>query len=226
MACIFFCTICAFWSDFTMHYSKILLQNYKIDTTATTSIFEDEVVSSSLLPLKRQPKSLLDNNKADSGAIIAATEFLPSQQDGGHSNEQIVPALLPVLVPSNNNKRPNHPLSTKIIQPGNHTYIHPPEKIIGPNGELGYVQDPKFLIKNPPPYQMPPNEVEYICRPPGQGNETFEGAKHLARIRKHIEISQASRNVTLFCAIYTINKYRFKTDAVSETWGKRCDGLL
>jgi hypothetical protein len=116
--------------------------------------------------------------------------------------------------------------SQKLIQPGQHSNIYPPEMIPGPNGEPGYVHDPKFLIKNPPPYQIPKDELEEICKPPGQGNETIEGAKHLERIRHHMETSQASRNVTLFCAIYTISAYERKSRAVSETWGKRCHGLL
>jgi glycoprotein-N-acetylgalactosamine 3-beta-galactosyltransferase len=107
-----------------------------------------------------------------------------------------------------------------------HTNIPPPEARIGPNQEIGYVHDPQFLIKNPRPFHI--QNRNYVCVPPGAGEELPEGAQALARIRKHIETSTAPRNVTLMCAIYTHSSTGAveKTNAVQETWGRKCDGLL
>lgn len=114
----------------------------------------------------------------------------------------------------------------KSIQPGNHTNIPSPESRIGPNGEVGYIHDPKFLIKNPSAFQIPDQERESLCLPPGEGNELKEGASNLKKIRNYIETSKKKRDVKLFCAIYTYSGGVNHTNAIKETWGGKCDGLL
>jgi hypothetical protein len=114
----------------------------------------------------------------------------------------------------------------KKIQPGNHTNVPAPETRIGPNGERGYVHCPKFLQKKKRSFHIPKEYRGSICLPAGKGDELPEGAFNLNRIRKYIETSRENRNVKLFCAIYTHSNAVHQTDAISETWGPRCDGLL
>ncbi len=118
------------------------------------------------------------------------------------------------------------PSKEKLIKPGEHARIPPPEKRIGPNGEVGYVHDPKFLLKNPRKFQIAPADVGQVCAPPGEGVEYPAGAKNLKNIRHHMETSKASRDVKLFCTVYTYTNKTYNTDVISETWGKKCDGLL
>jgi glycoprotein-N-acetylgalactosamine 3-beta-galactosyltransferase len=114
----------------------------------------------------------------------------------------------------------------KMIQPGNHTNIPSPETRIGPNGERGYIHDPQFLQKKKILFHIPNEYRENICVPAGKGDELPEGAFNLKRIRNYMESSRENRDVKLFCAIYTHSNAVHQTDAISETWGPRCDGLL
>jgi len=114
----------------------------------------------------------------------------------------------------------------KLVGPGNHTNLPPPELHIGPNGEGGYVHNPKFLIENPKPFTVPGHERDRICVPPGESLERPEGANALHNIRKYMETSQQSRDVSLFCAVYTYRGGVNHTTAASQTWSKRCDGVL
>ena len=41
----------------------------------------------------------------------------------------------------------------KLIQPGGHTNIPGPNSRMGPDGSYGYIHDPKFLSKNPKPFE-------------------------------------------------------------------------
>jgi glycoprotein-N-acetylgalactosamine 3-beta-galactosyltransferase len=124
-----------------------------------------------------------------------------------------------------NKDKANTLSSQKLIHPGNHSNIPAPESRIGPNREVGYVHDPKFLINNPRPFHISEDEME-VCSPPGEGPELPEGYAALKKIRNHIETSKESRDVKLFCAVYTYTGGVNHTNAVSETWGGRCDGLL
>ncbi len=118
------------------------------------------------------------------------------------------------------------PSKEKLIKIGEHERIPPPETRIGPNGEVGYIHDPKFLLKNPRKFQISPADVGQVCAPPGEGVERPAGAKNLKNIRHHMETSQASRDVKLFCAVYTITDNTNNTNVIGETWGKKCDGML
>lgn len=117
----------------------------------------------------------------------------------------------------------------KLIQPGNHINIPHPSEIIGPNGETNYVHNPKVLIQNPPPFQIPNDEYKnQTCSPPGYGDEFQSGYRNILKIRNHIESSQTTnrRNVSLFCAIYTYHKRIEQTNIIRQTWGPKCDGIL
>jgi len=110
--------------------------------------------------------------------------------------------------------------------PRSHINIPPPESRIGPNGEKGYIHNPKFLIENPKPLVISDHERERICAAPGEGNETPLGNVALHNIRNYMESSKESRDVKLFCAIYTYSGGLNHTNAASETWAKKCDGVL
>lgn len=118
------------------------------------------------------------------------------------------------------------PKVEKLIQPGNHTNILGPNSRNGPDGSYGYIHDPKFLSKNPKPFEILDNEKHRLCLPPGQGDELPEGAEILGKIRRHIEMSNQKIDIKIFCAVYTYKGHLMYTEAIRETWGKRCDGLL
>lgn len=100
------------------------------------------------------------------------------------------------------------------------------------------VHDPKFIMKYPRHMKITKNSS--LCLPPGEGLEGREGYSVLKTIRKYItqtkyELMNKSHvgktspyDVKLFCVVYTHappNGNVF-TDAIQETWGKRCDGFL
>jgi len=114
----------------------------------------------------------------------------------------------------------------RVTQPRSHINILPPESRIGPNGEKGYIHNPKFLIENPKPLVISDHERERICAAPGEGNETPLGYAALRNIRNYMESSKESRDIKLFCAIYTYSGGLNHTNAASETWAKKCDGVL
>ena len=118
---------------------------------------------------------------------------------------------------------------TKSIQVGQHVNVPPPQSRIGPNGEKGYVHDPKFLKTSPRPLQFnfDSNSTQLLCAPNGKGPENDNsGYEVTQKVRRHIETSQANRNVSLFCAVYTYSGGVPFTDAQSETWLRKCDGVL
>jgi len=114
----------------------------------------------------------------------------------------------------------------KKITPGNHVNIPSPKERISPNGEEGYVQDPQWLQKRPYRFQIPIEESTELCSALGNGTEGKEGIVDALKIRKYIETSKKSRNVKLFCAVYTYGGGAAWTNVISETWGRKCDGLL
>eukprot|EP00565_Helicotheca_tamesis_P001938 CAMPEP_0185725734 /NCGR_PEP_ID=MMETSP1171-20130828/1915_1 /TAXON_ID=374046 /ORGANISM="Helicotheca tamensis, Strain CCMP826" /LENGTH=432 /DNA_ID=CAMNT_0028393927 /DNA_START=134 /DNA_END=1432 /DNA_ORIENTATION=+ len=117
-------------------------------------------------------------------------------------------------------------LVPRTITYGNHTNVLPPEARLGPNGEPGYVHDPSFLVQNPRKFRV--SNKGTVCLTPGDGKEMPEGYKALKKIRKHIEENPDSspRDVKLMCSIYTYSGGIKQTDAILETWGKRCDGIF
>lgn len=139
------------------------------------------------------------------------------------------PSSSPTLKPTYSEEifQPIRVSAEKLITPGNHHKEVPdPEKRLGPDGQGNYIHDPKFLINNPPEFNIPLEEAEDVCLPLGQGFETNSSITSIQKIRNHIETSKASRDVKLFCAVYTYSEQVNTTQAIGETWGKRCDGML
>jgi hypothetical protein len=120
----------------------------------------------------------------------------------------------------------------------NHTNIPSANKRIGPEGQPGYVHDPTFLLKKIKRSRndstvssnittIMGNNSRAACAKPGEGPEGIEGSLALSRIRHYMESSsEVSRNVTLFCAVFTHRGGVRFTDAIQDTWGKRCNGIL
>ena len=78
---------------------------------------------------------------------------------------------------------------------------------------------------------------KFICQPLGHGPEEETGGKALAKIRDHLHqrektssaASSSSPSTTLpsvFCIVYTYHGNIQFTNAIIETWGTRCDGIL
>ena len=86
------------------------------------------------------------------------------------------------------------------------------------------------------------SEQELLCRPTGYGPETQYNNSLWQHYNLGVTTSQVifdeiiqihnttsrSRqdNITIFCAIYTYPKNTAQTEAIRQTWGKRCDGIL
>lgn len=95
-----------------------------------------------------------------------------------------------------------------------------------PNGTRGYVHNPYHHLANPLAFSISSHaEHEAVCPSPGQGVEGPEGAVGMQKIQI-ASPSAVSRGPRIFCAIYTFDQRVNNTQAIRETWGKRCDGLL
>ena len=120
------------------------------------------------------------------------------------------------------------------IPEGDHFMVPPPEARIGPNGETGYVHDPSFMRKQERSFQIIDHAIS--CPPPGEGFEEIWGYHNLQRIREHIDMNREKassrsnaveqRKVKLMCSVYTYDGRVKHTNAIWETWGKRCDGFF
>ena len=115
----------------------------------------------------------------------------------------------------------------KTVSYGNHTRIPSPDTRIGPKKEQAYIHDPTYINSHPRPMKV----NTYVCAPPGQGPEEPTGQEALDRIRDHItsihhSIPRNKKKPSVFCAVYTYDKAVNWTDAIWETWGQRCDGIL
>ena len=116
---------------------------------------------------------------------------------------------------------------TKLIQPDGHKNVPHPLKRIGPDGQPGYKHDPKFIIRNPPSFHIQPHDKNELCKPFGHGLEGMESINAIQKIRQNVESSyHNNKDVKLFCAVYTYSGGINNTNAIRDTWGKRCDGLL
>ena len=117
-----------------------------------------------------------------------------------------------------------------------------PKLRIGPNGERGYVHDPSYIRTHSPRIESSSLVFEHylhkynitfkeICAPLGN-----ESQYAIDKIRNHIESNiphkdqqrqqDKKRDVKVFCAIYTYAGGVQWTDAIWDSWGKRCDGIL
>ena len=118
----------------------------------------------------------------------------------------------------------------RLVQPGNHTNVPCLPAKLDQNGETRVVVHDPFFLKGISRNLIIPEEEErnFLCSEPGRGVERDKGNAHLSQIRSHIESrsSNESNSIKLFCAIYTYSGNVNMTNAVKETWGKRCDGAL
>ena len=105
----------------------------------------------------------------------------------------------------------------KLIGPGNHTKILPPESRIGPNVDKGSVHKPMFKNKNPKPFTITKDQKQKVCLPPGKSLELPKGYAALRKIRNHVYTSQEDQDVKLFYTIYTYSGGVNKTTVVSDT---------
>ncbi len=107
-------------------------------------------------------------------------------------------------------------------------YNHPHAGAVDEFGHFGYVHDPTILHHTQPTFHVPEHEKTDLCAPPGYGPE---GWQELGRqfFVDHIQVaspSPESKDVKIFCAVYTHPQKNNETEAIRETWGKRCDGFM
>ena len=199
----------------------ILLITVYVNVSVLNNSYDDVLIS--ITPNYDAAITVPSTNSSDIGGGVTSTDsstdnntFAVSVQSDKNSETNNNDAVL----------TSNHLSSRKLIQPGEHYYLPGSETFIGPDGKPGYIHDPTFLVNNPPSFHIPDDQKDYVCAQPGKGVELPTGAPVLKAIRNHIETSTASRDVSLFCAIYTHTPRSDRTDTISETWGKKCDGLL
>ena len=90
------------------------------------------------------------------------------------------------------------------------------------------VHDPLSLKKPSMSVAIHGEEKLALCAKPGSGVEGEKGVAILNQMRDRIE-SKRSKDLSrtkLFCAIYTYSGNVNMTNAVRETWGRRCDGAI
>ena len=118
------------------------------------------------------------------------------------------------------------------IKERNHFNVLPPKARIGPDGEEGFVHDPSFMKKETRPFQIIDHTIS--CPPPGEGIEEVTGYHNLLRIREHLDWKKyvtstdvgKGKETKLMCSVYTHHGGVENTNAIWETWGKRCDGFF
>ena len=133
--------------------------------------------------------------------------------------------LFSATVMDGTNEKKKNRVKLNQIKVENHTNVPSTKDRIERGGKMGAVYDPNFLSNFPRNFTII-KEERMICANPGNGIEGEEGYSDLKRIRKYISDVKPRRNVKVFCAVYTYSGHVKMTDAISETWGKRCDGLL
>jgi hypothetical protein len=107
--------------------------------------------------------------------------------------------------------------------------LHPHAGAIDEFGHYDYVHDPTILHRRKPEFHVSEEENKDLCAPVGDGPEGFE---ELARrfFTEHIEIatppSSKANNIKVFCAVYTHAGNNNQTEAIRQTWGRRCDGFM
>jgi hypothetical protein len=113
----------------------------------------------------------------------------------------------------------------KHVHFGNHTNVPPQQQNFGADEKMGKIHDPTFLLNYPKKLVISREDRIHLCAEPGKGTEGEEGNIDLERIRNNLPIALKTR-LTVFCAIYTYSGHANMTQAISETWGRRCDGIL
>ena len=116
----------------------------------------------------------------------------------------------------------------KIIKKGGHEYIAP---AIGPDNSTNYVHNPFFMVQNPKEFTVNQSKP-FACSRPGEGNEKIKGLYYLEKIRQHLTTMKTHgyndryNESKIFCSVYSYGGGVKNTDAIWETWGKRCDGFF
>ena len=100
-------------------------------------------------------------------------------------------------------------------------------------GVPGYVHDPTFLRKNPPPFSnhvvvKANGEAQSVCEIPwGEGDEGRHGYRALQKIKLFPRLSSSSNQKKVLCLVYTHSGgHNDRVRAIAETWGPRCDGFM
>lgn len=211
--------------------AQLILFHHPVNEEDLTSLMSDHDRHDVLYFSSSLSSSLRDDDEIQHGMLLptptAAATTATFIQNHGTANASSKDDMSSVQIKASYEKglRTKSQIDRKIL-PGGHKNIPAPDTRIGPHGERGYVHDPKFLKKKNLSFQIRKEERNEICMPAGRGHELPEGAFNLRKIRKYIESSTESRDVKLFCAIYTHSNAVHLTDAISETWGAKCDGLL
>lgn len=100
---------------------------------------------------------------------------------------------------------------------------HPRAGARDENGTWGYVHDPTVLLRSHRIINLNSVDREQICDVSKPGLEGKAGHQALT---KKIKVSPGNSTVRIFCAIYTYHGGVNRTDAIIDTWGRRCDGFM
>jgi glycoprotein-N-acetylgalactosamine 3-beta-galactosyltransferase len=121
---------------------------------------------------------------------------------------------------------------------------HPHKGAMDEYNHFGYVHEPTILRYSPHawPFVVSVEEEDQLCAPLGEGPEGYgEVGRQIFGERIRVvpigtpaapptsspnDTPSSASTITVFCAIYTHSQNNNLTDAIRETWGKRCDGFL
>lgn len=105
---------------------------------------------------------------------------------------------------------------------------HPHKGAVDEDGNWGYIHDEEFLHRNPPEFILPNKEEACAKRDANQRMLTekvsidFEAD---AAAEKRAKESGKPRPKIL-CVLFTIQKNHDRLEAISHTWGSKCDGIV
>jgi hypothetical protein len=101
---------------------------------------------------------------------------------------------------------------------------HPHAGAVDEFGHYGYVHDPTILLESPSTFQVLPEERTELC------DSILSGMDEVTRtVFEQIQVTKTpptTKDVKVFCAIYTYPGNNNQTNAIRETWGRRCDGFM
>ena len=120
------------------------------------------------------------------------------------------------------------PISIEYIDATGGHKEHPHMGAKDENGQWGYVHDETFLRRDPPAFDLPEKEQACAKRDAEYKmltKKVFVDLEGEAKAEREAKETGRDRPKIL-CAIFTASKYHDKLEAIRNTWGPKCDGII
>lgn len=161
---------------------------------------------------------------------LVLNQFMVTSKLDGDARTVSSETKLPSLPPPRKNGDPN--LTQAEVR-------HPHKGAMDEFDHFGYVHEPTILRYSPHawPFVVTEEDEDQLCAPLGEGPEGYgDLGRQIFGERIRVVAPPTSQNdtsggavagnITVFCAIYTHPGRDNQTNAIRETWGRRCDGFL